>query len=95
MVGWQQGDDEPHLAKERHGPSTTQNTMQRMCPIVRLHFPLCGTNDTRLHPTRSRHRAPRVRSKDAKLGSPPPPASGSDSPHITLCGASEHPLHDL
>eukprot|EP00661_Eupelagonemidae_sp_cell13_P012933 gene12933-biopygen11032 len=49
---------------------------------------------TRLHRTRSRQRAPRVLSKDAKLG-PPPPACGSDSPHITPCGANEHPLRDL
>eukprot|EP00661_Eupelagonemidae_sp_cell13_P013637 gene13637-biopygen5041 len=54
--GWQQGDDEPHLAKEQHGPITTQNIVQRMCPIVRLHR------------TRSRQRTPRVLSKDAKLG---------------------------
>eukprot|EP00661_Eupelagonemidae_sp_cell13_P014312 gene14312-biopygen23112 len=45
MVGWQQRDDEPHLAKEQHGPITTQNTVQRMCPIVRSHFPLYGAND--------------------------------------------------
>eukprot|EP00661_Eupelagonemidae_sp_cell13_P004327 gene4327-biopygen2400 len=33
MVGRQQCDDEPHLAKEQHGPITTQNTVQRICPI--------------------------------------------------------------
>eukprot|EP00661_Eupelagonemidae_sp_cell13_P007913 gene7913-biopygen21098 len=41
MVGWQQGDDEPHLAKGRHGPNTTQNTVQRMCCVVLCCAVLC------------------------------------------------------
>eukprot|EP00661_Eupelagonemidae_sp_cell13_P004807 gene4807-biopygen17538 len=49
---------------------------------------------TILRRTRSRQRAPRVLSKDAKLGAPPP-ACGSDSPRITPCGANDHPLRDL
>eukprot|EP00661_Eupelagonemidae_sp_cell13_P020393 gene20393-biopygen8549 len=69
-----------------------------MCPIVRSHFPLCGANDihqnqTPPHAIKTTRATRPVQRRQA--GSPPPPPCGSDSPHITPCGANEHPLRDL
>eukprot|EP00661_Eupelagonemidae_sp_cell13_P017157 gene17157-biopygen20344 len=90
-VGRQQGDDEPHLAKERHGHSTTQSTVQRLCPIIRLQFPLCGANGVHRNQTPPHAiKTPRATRPVQRRQAGESLAFGSDSPHTTLCGARKH-----
>eukprot|EP00661_Eupelagonemidae_sp_cell13_P018799 gene18799-biopygen20473 len=71
MVGWQQGDDKPHLAKEQHGPSR-HRTQCNGCGQVTLfqYAEQTTSTGTRLHAIKTLRATRPVQRRQA--GEPPP-----------------------
>eukprot|EP00661_Eupelagonemidae_sp_cell13_P014223 gene14223-biopygen3580 len=73
-VGWQQGDDKPHLAKEQHGPSR-HRTQCNGCVQWSGHLvPLYGAND--IH----RNQTPRAQDTARHASCPKTPSWGAAPP---------------